>query len=268
MYTFDKNAIYKFGILSKEGEQAPDAPNPDFMKKPNFTVVFGSDLVGSNMKTFRDYLYRNPHGYPVTKTVSCYRLDNADGNGRYILCEQGNPIPGSMKNEPDISSLADNLKGQVSHVILQQPNNNNNNGFKNTDDMNEFYVKQIQLLRDDVAQKTAENNNLISKIQAKDEEIITLRGEVQRAKIDYEYLNKKVDADMQKPSNGLADAATSFLNNDMVKEGLGAVMQILAAKFMPQQQTSIGQPGYGVNEADGYASVALKNAVPQNFGEM
>lgn len=124
MKKFDKNEKYKIGMLKYEGD--PLDSQPDFSpRKPQPVVLSGQQLCDMNCSTLQDYLVKNPHQFPINKTVHCYQIDN----GQHKYFDEGQPMPPVNLNDD-----AKNVN------YYQMPNN---------DKTMEFLEKQVKSLESD-----------------------------------------------------------------------------------------------------------------------
>lgn len=88
MLKFDKQDKYKIGVLKQDSD--PLDSQPDFSpRKPQPVVLAGQQLSDMGCNTLQDYLNKNPHQFPLNKTVHCYKID--EGQHKYF--DEGQPMP-------------------------------------------------------------------------------------------------------------------------------------------------------------------------------
>lgn len=168
---FERKKIYRFGIVKAESPTSL----PEFSPRYKSPAVSGDHLLKSGIRDFNDYLIKNPHNYPTTKTIHCFIVDD-DGNYQYYA--EGNPFDIA----PQKANLADDdktrMKSQGNATVSVKDNSEIVKELRNQvlhwRDVSEDYRKESDALRDEV--------------QLLKEKIIKFDGEKLRWKIEKEQL--------------------------------------------------------------------------------
>jgi len=206
MLDFEKDKIYKFGIIKVESEG--QANLPEFSPRYPSPSVSGRKLFQAKIKSFDDYLSTNPHEFPPSKTVHCYIIDN---EGNYEHFAEGNPynlkVPEQGLSDDPVKH---NLSKQIGAAYNSVRGGNKDELVKELKNQINSYRNLAEEYRKESDQKNDEIIDLRNKILRHDADKLRWKiKEEEYEKIISEYNDKFKD--MNDGSSGLGDKLKASL---------------------------------------------------------
>lgn len=249
---FKRNRTYKFGILSEDGERNPAAPYPSFKKTPKPVAIAGSLLIDGGMKTFGDYLERNPHNFPPKDIVQCYELDNDSAS--FIKLNEGNPFKRESERPQQSKALSDRAFSNPPAQSAGMRNLGNEympipRSRIDLDGLQKIFQDQIDKLNETLREKEIQ----ISALTNKHIELISKNGQLEAELRSLEMENDKLNNSLEtllnreKESAGLADGGVGMQIASLVTELAtdpnvrSGVVNFIKSKFGGGQQQQTGQ---------------------------
>jgi len=219
---FEKDKIYKFGILSDEGNRNPASPFPEFKKSPKPVAMAGKILIDNDIRNFSDYLEKNIHNYPPKDIVQCY-LFEPDASSYKKLAE-GNPFKReSVKEETTINDRLFTNPDANTHqqpITLERGNLFVPRSSLDLDGLQGIYQRQIEALSETIQYKENKINELINKQIELINENGRLEAELRGLEIENDKLSSSLETllNREKESNGLSDGGAGTQIVSMLME--------------------------------------------------
>lgn len=260
MLKFEKDQIYKFGVLSQDGLDNPNAPNPDFTKKPAAVSMAGALLQKQGIKTFDDFLSENPMNFPSNKIVHCYRFDK----NKYTKLEEGNPWP-KQRSDPQDHGLSDSGPFSRPETININPPKQDFSGLE------EIYQNRVAAMEIQLDQKERRINELLDQNIGLHQEMATLKARIMELDIEKQKLEgvlEKIDEMGQ--AGGLGDGGQGsvlqylgpLLQNEELVKGFGNWLSQKLGFNTGQQQ-----PGQQQNNPVDYVPISQRYGPGQDAGQ-